>query len=80
MGITSDYYISPYQVYVYYTIPGEMGRGKLMTTQMDTSPKTTTYYFTPKYGMASGYIQYQELYDFSVEKAHFMYAGTTNFI
>lgn len=57
MSITSDSASSPYQVYLYYSIPNENGRGKLMTTQMDTSPKTTSYYFTPKYSIYGGYLQ-----------------------
>jgi len=50
IGVSSEWKTSPYSVYVYYKIASENGRAKLMTTFMDSSSKTTMYYFTPKLG------------------------------
>jgi hypothetical protein len=58
IGISSEWKTSPYSVFVYYKIPSENGRAKLMTTLMDTSTKVTTYYFTPNLGLLEGYIQF----------------------
>ena len=80
IGVSSEWKTSPYSVFVYYKIPSENGRAKLMTTLMDTSKKTTMYYFTPKLGQQDGYVQFQEIYRFGVDGLYYLYAGTTNFI
>jgi hypothetical protein len=67
-------------VYIYYKIPMETMRGKLMFTNMETSNKVTTFYFTPRLGPLDSFLQLQDIFDFMVYDGWFMYGGRTNYI
>lgn len=80
LGIKSNFAVSPYLVFLIYMVNGEYGRVKVMTTQMDTSTNSKTYYVTPAMGLIKGFIQSQQIFSVDMTGSYFMYGGSTNFI